>query len=653
MQTSLLPPLLGCLALASPLFAADTAALANSPLAKEPVIYTGTLQPEKHLYDGGLPHAVGVHSVQVFRANRTHPPGGGLLGYTYNHQPYLAYWRGRFYLQFLSALSQEHEPPSNTSLMVSDDGYTWSPPRIVFPEYQLPAIQRDGVNIPAGTFSVMHQRMGFYVAPNGRLLTLGFYGFCETPQHSPNAGNGLGRVVREVRADGSFGPIYFIRYNRHAGFDERNTSFPFYATSQDQGFLDACNALLADKLYTLQWWEEDRARDGFYAIVPDEVAGATRFDAKIVTSQGAGKAFAWYTRPDGMVVGLWKNQYTALSADRGQTWTPISRNTTLRTTGAKTWGQRTDDGRFAIVHAHSATMVNRFPMVAITGEDGHRFDGMYCLQGEVPPRRYRGQYKMVGPQYFRGITEGNGNPPGDHLWMVYSMHKEDIWITRTATPITGRENAPVAEDFEPIKAAADLARWNLHIPQWTRLHPVAEPGTSNRVLELRDEDPYDHVIAERVFPSAARVQINFRVQARQVAHSTGLEIEVQSQRHQRPMRLRLNQAWLAYDHGRRAHPEQVRIELQRWLEIELALDCATQTYALKVNGRVAKADIPFTEKTEALERIVFRTGPFRGLVPPHLNDGGERPGGMDAEDLPGGDERAAPTVFWIDDLRTR
>jgi MtaA/CmuA family methyltransferase len=96
-------------------------------------------------------------------------------------------------------------------------------------------------------FAVMHQRMGFYVAPNGRLLTLGFYGYCETPQHSPNAGNGLGRVVREIRADGSFGPIHFIRYNRHAGFNESNTSYPFYTTSQDAGVLEACNALLADK----------------------------------------------------------------------------------------------------------------------------------------------------------------------------------------------------------------------------------------------------------------------------------------------------------------------------------------------------------------------------------------------------------------------
>ena len=126
----------------------------------------------------------------------------------------------------------------------------------------------------------MHQRMGFYIAPNGRLLTSGFYSYCATPRHSPNAGNGLGRVIREIKADGSLGPIYFIRYNRHAGFDESNTNYPFYQTSPDKGFIEACNALLADKLITLQWWEEDRAEDGFYVINPGDAENAAFFSTK-------------------------------------------------------------------------------------------------------------------------------------------------------------------------------------------------------------------------------------------------------------------------------------------------------------------------------------------------------------------------------------
>jgi hypothetical protein len=73
----------------------------------------------------------------------------------------------------------------------------------------------------------MHQRMGFYHAPNGRLLTSGFYSYCPNVRYGPNRGQGLGRVIREVLPDGEFGPITFIRYNRHAGWNESNTPFPF------------------------------------------------------------------------------------------------------------------------------------------------------------------------------------------------------------------------------------------------------------------------------------------------------------------------------------------------------------------------------------------------------------------------------------------
>ena len=47
---------------------------------------------------------------------------------------------------------------------------------------------------------LMHQRMGFHVAFNGRLLVLAFY----SKQGDLNNGtSGIGRVVREIYADGT------------------------------------------------------------------------------------------------------------------------------------------------------------------------------------------------------------------------------------------------------------------------------------------------------------------------------------------------------------------------------------------------------------------------------------------------------------------
>lgn len=600
--------------------------------ASEPVKYIGTEQPDKRFYDGALRHAVGVHARQVFRANRTHPSEGGRVGWTYNHQPYLAWWNGRFWLQYLSNLKDEHGPPGRTLLMHSRDGRAWSRPKVVFPEYPLPEIRLQEGVIPAGTAAVMHQRMGFYVAPNGRLLTLGFYSYCLTPRDAPNRGQGLGRVVREIRPDGSLGPIYFIRYNRHAGWNESNTRFPFYKTSRDAGFVAACDALLADKLVTLQWWEEDRATDGFYTLALDGEEP---------------KALSYCHRPDGVVLGVWKAQLAALSPDEGRSWTKLARCRTILECNAKTWVQRTDDGRYALVYNHSATRRNRFPLIVLTSEDCHSFDGMLVVHGEVPPLRYQGIHKNLGPQYVRGIVEGNGNPPGDHLWLTYSVNKEDIWVSRVRVPISGKVETFVTEDFDAATTEADLEFWNLYMPQWAPISVIAPPE-GGRCLELRDEEPYDYALAERIFPESRRLRVEFRLRVERTG-TAALHVELHDRRGARPLRLWLDGEWLAADLGK-VKAEPFRIAPRQWLDVRLDVDTAAQRYDLTVNGR-RQTQIPFAQPVESLERLVFRTGPWRGDVRPTFVDGQPALLGPDAEDAPGADERVPASVFWVDDVR--
>lgn len=53
--------------------------------ACEPIRYVGQDQPDKRFYDGALRRAVGDNKYQTSRANRTCPPEGGAMGWTYNH----------------------------------------------------------------------------------------------------------------------------------------------------------------------------------------------------------------------------------------------------------------------------------------------------------------------------------------------------------------------------------------------------------------------------------------------------------------------------------------------------------------------------------------------------------------------------------------
>jgi hypothetical protein len=579
----------------------------------EPVKYIGDRQTDVKFNDGALPHVVGVHHYQVFRANRENPPTDDPVGWTYNHQPYLAYWNGKFYYQFLSNVIEEHNPPGRTSIMTSKDGREWSTPEVVFPIYNLPEVVIPGqIYLPEGTTSVMHQRMGFYIAPNGRLLTLAFYGFSASAHNSPNTGNGLGRVVREIYEDGTFGPIYFIRYNRHAGWNEHNTNFPFYKASADEGFVEACDALLADKLTTLQWWEEDRAEDSFYVIDPSEVDGAFNFTYKMTTSRGAGKAFAYYFRPDGVTVGLWKNQYAALSPDSGISWTPIAITPSIIDVGAKTWGEKTDDGKYMLVYNHNKIR-ERFPTVIITSEDGYEFDNMLSMQGEVPVQRYYGNAKGWGSQYIRGILPGNGNPPGDKTYIVYSMNKEDMWISHVRVPVVGKVDEYVEQDFNDAVTEADLELWNLYMPKWAPISIVQEVGNNDgKALRLSDRDPYDYSLAERVFPLSKQVNISFDIMPRQ-SNTGRLEIDISSMTGDRPVQIMMNESGDLLSVNSTDTVSIGRYQADSNLYFNIKLNTETSKYSVAVNGDEVLNEADFAVPVGEVQRLVFRTGEYRGL----------------------------------------
>jgi hypothetical protein len=604
--------------------------------AEEPIKYIGKTEPDKYYYHGRLRDVVGVHRYQVYRANRSNPPEGGNIGWTYNHAPMLAYWQGKYYLQYLSNLKEEHNPPGRTLILTSIDGREWSIPKIVFPEYPLPEIKKGDVFIKKGTKSVMHQRMGFYIAPNGRLLTLGFYSYCPTPRDGPNQGHGLGRVVREIYNDGNFGPIFFIRYNQHAGWNENNTRYEHYKKSKDNGFIAACDALLSDKLKTLQWWEEDRSNDGFYTLDPG--------DQEI-------KALSYFRRPDSVIVALWKNNLTALSADEGRSWTNLMKSSSLKTCSAKLWGQETKDKRYAIVYNHSATERNRFPLVVISGNDGHYFDNMLCVHGEVPPMRYQGLHKNVGLQYVRGIVEGNGDTSGNDMWITYSMNKEDIWVSRINLPIRGKVEDHVYQDFNDLNSESDLNLWNFHIPKWAKVNILSDRiDRKNKFLTLTDEDPYDYALAERIFPERKHLKVQFCIKQEQVGHGL-LEFEVYDQYGNRPLRLRFDPEWLSFDRGK-VEPRPVRITTGNWYCIKLIIDCAKQIYDVYVDEEWVKTALPLAEKVESVEKLVFRTGPWRGDVRLFILDGEPGNPGLYQEDLPGADQKVPKSVFFIDDIKT-
>ena len=559
--------------------------------------------------DGGLRPVVGVQNIQVYRANRTSPAHADGLADTYVHAPMLCHWRGYFYLEYLSGPVNEHDHPTVTSLTRSADGIAWEPPRLVFP----------ALDLPDGTKTVAHQRMGFHVAPDGRLLVLSFYG--KAP--SPNDGTGLGRVVREVLPDGGFGPIHVLRANAKSAFPDFKFPFPAYRDSKDAGFVAACDALLADKLATAQWWEEDQLDEtNFYRV--------------------RGKALSTVTRPDGSVLGIWKNRLVATTTDRGETWTEKVFAENLPNNASKYWLQRTTDSRYALVF--NPTHRNRYPLAIATSDDCATFSNLWTVHAELPDQRYGGHLKNMGPQYVRGIAEGNGAPPdADHafwlpaFWLTYSVNKEDIWVARVPTPITATAApGPVHDGFESSAPGALPAGWNVYSPLWAPVRVV--DAENRRVLELRDEDPADYARADRVFSATHGVKITFKVFARQ--RDARLEIDLLDGAGLRPVRL----AFEENGRLRVCHEAQWLdagpYEADRWHEFSLEIPVADDAdrCAILLDG---KSPLPrpafFTDPVASVERLSFRTDRYRQR-------------GYGGRDLPGVDTKSPAAVFLIDDV---
>ena len=633
------------------------------------VRYTGKTiaRPERH--DGGLKPVVGVHSIQTMRGQKP---------WTYNHQPMLCQWNGKLYMHYLTDPRHEHEAPGKTMLQTSEDGYTWTEPVELFPEYPVPeGWTKEGTDFPPAhnLKAVMHQRVGWYLyqpssksrlsrdkleskgnKQDGILLATGNYGICLTIKDDPNDGNGIGRVVREVKEDGSFGPIYFVYYNH--GFSQRNTVYPYYKSSKDKDFVRAVDAMLADPMQRMQWVEE-----------------ADRGD-KLIPLDKPYKAFSGYTLPDGRKVALWKHAVTSLSADGGNTWRLVDVNGRpgcdrapgFVTSNAKIWGQRLSDGTYATVYNPSEY---RWPLAISLSQDGLEYTTLSLINGEVTPLRHGGQYKSYGPQYVRGDelsekvrVKSEEFPTGlpdalesraaansslstlhSSLYVAYSNNKEDMWVSHIPVPV--RLNATThAKPFPRDAQLADLTDWNLYVP---RLCPV---DIKDGIMTLSDSDPYDYAKVERVIPNTKELEVEFDLCADQATHGE-LDIEFVDDAGTVCSRIVVAGGSILVKGGARFGTLAKKYEAGTTYHIKAVLSTALHraTYTITSgdsgdSGFSGKCTRQFDTPVESISRIVFRTGPL--FDEPNINT----PADQDF-DLPLADDTARVARFSLANITSR
>jgi len=585
--------------------------------AQDTVHYTGKTLVNVDYHHGQLAPVIGVHNIQTMRANRSNPSNN----WTYNHAPMLAYWNNTFYLEYLGNPVGEHVPPGQTFLQSSKDGYNWSEPVVIFPAYKIPDgfVKQGKKDTARNTYAVMHQRIGFYTSRSKRLFALAYYGIVLGAKDDPNDGNGVGRVIREIKSNGTFGPVYFLRFNH--SFSEKNTSYPFYKSAEDKGLVNACEEILANPLLMQQMVEEADRDDPLIPLKKDF------------------KAFNYYHLPNGNVVGLWKYALTGISADQGKTW----KYNPLRAPGfvnanAKIWGQKTTDGKYVTVYNPSEF---RWPLALSVSEDGLRYKNLLLVNGEISTMRYGGAYKSYGPQYVRGIQEGDGVPPDKNMWVTYSMNKEDIWVSKIPVPVIDKTISHVNDVFAGMKEGEELLKWNIYCPLWCR---VAMTGADRpKALELKDSDPFDFAKAERIFPNSKNLEIEFSIIPAQENHGL-LEVELTDTKGTPCLRLIFDSTGSILTKQGYRNKSLGKYKSGEVVNVKLGLNTSTRFYTVSINGANPVNNLCFAP-VESVERIVFRTGVTRRF--PDADTPTDQ-----MYDLPDPDKKDKEAIFLINYLKT-
>ena len=557
-----------------------------SPLAAQekstPIVVSGNEQGRLNLQlpDGGLKPVVGVQNTQILRASRNQPEQADGDGWTYAHHQDLAVWKGRIYAAWAMTPKDEDVPPYKVVYATSRDGWQWSAPADLFPRE---------VSCAA--------RFYFYRATNGRMLA-----FCagNTADSTVSEAEKKVLLVREITADHQLGEVFTLI----APLPDLPPSFE---TSTDAGFVAACREAAGNNLLLEQ---QD------YGVYLGDLRMKWHAD-KELNSVGFwkfGKALCFYHRQDGALVGLCKMGLVTLSDNNGQTWSRPVQPPSLLAGSGKIWGQRTYDGRFALTYNPDPGRQIRFPLVIVHGEDGREFRDLRVVHGELPPLRYPGKYKNPGAQYVRGLAEwaddGTFADTKQALWLVYSVNKEDIWVSRIALPVKPDETAFPTDDFTKATPNAVVPGWNLYSPKWAPVTVVENAG--KRSLELRDGDPFDYARAVRVFPESAKVRVELELTPAQA--NARLEIELCDPASRRPVRVVLTETGTVQAADGNNAVDLGTYTAGEKLSLVIAADAEAGRYNVHVNGGAAQELAVAEADAKTLQRLSLRTGVWRGVT---------------------------------------
>ncbi|MFZ5831361.1 MAG: exo-alpha-sialidase [Planctomycetota bacterium] len=357
---------------------------------------------------------------------------------TFNHHAHITCFQGVFYAIWDTQARDEHGPGQHGLLRRSEDrGKTWTPVEELFP-----ALDK---YLPSSEALIDGRYRGRIQTSNGfAVVDDVLYAVTEVDDHrGTSIGNRkrfhAGRLCRTINPNGSLGDMFWL--NRDA--PEPVQEFPAYPAGDpglvkriNQYFLQPGNEIQLD--FTAAVPVSDSSTDAWtpFPISDDN----HRLIEQVPSYQAANGTWVRLYRDAGLLgvpipdtgfktaleASKSRRNYASYSFDDCKTWTVPTR-TSFPDACAKSNAGKLPDGQVYVIN-NVLPLSTKFGGRQLLGislsRDGLNFDRVAVIRFVAPPMRYEGRAKSAGYAYPHSMVVG------DHLWVIYSVNKEDIEIAR-------------------------------------------------------------------------------------------------------------------------------------------------------------------------------------------------------------------------------
>lgn len=340
---------------------------------------------------------------------------------TFNLHGFLRYYKG-----VLFASWDNHARDENTSgqhgvfRYSTDEGKTWSEQKRLFPplaDYVPASVAK--VPKPFQTSQGFAEIDGklYAVTCVDRALREKVYRFNEVSRTR------IGLLACEVRVDGTVGPVFWLSDESpkpEPGYPSIPAGNPSLVAKLNAYFKEPSN--LPQLLFRpRQWPDSDDEHRMTEPTQPWRLDNGTwvRLYRNQGTVHATTRAEIEASRP--------RRHYASFSFDDGKTWSAPTR-TNFPDTGARANSGQLPDGQFYVINnplTMSARQGGRQMLAISLSKDGLIFDRMAVIKFGTPGQRYEGKSKGAG-----GFQYPHSEVVGEHLWVIYSVNKEDVEVTR-------------------------------------------------------------------------------------------------------------------------------------------------------------------------------------------------------------------------------